>query len=231
MGLVYTAGLLTAVDGSFGLNGIMYPRLYRWLSPFRGLRSPARFGAIVCLPLAILGGFGARRLLNWCRTPMLQHVALFAMIAAVLIDAWPALKLVPVWKDPPPIYASLRNQPGVVLAEFPVRSDAAFNTAFMYFSIWHWLPMVNGYSGFTPRHYAEAWPLLEEFPLGKSVDLVQRLGVTHVTVNCGLGWVGIEDCETIMRRIAMTPELQPVSQVQWEGGRVALYRLTRRPPQ
>jgi hypothetical protein len=223
--LVYTAGLVTAVDGSFGLNGVLYPHLYRWLAPFRGLRSPARFGALVGLSLAILSGFGARRLLRRCRTVRGEHAVFALLVAAVLVDAWPTLTLDPVWTGPPPIYGALENRSDVVLAEFPVRADPAFNAVFMYFSLWHWQPMINGYSGFIPRQYVEASPVLQEFPLGRSIVLLQQQGVTHVTVNCGLRWVGIEDCETILTRVRNTPELTLVRMQEWEGARVALYEL------
>jgi hypothetical protein len=229
--LVYGAALLFSIDGSFGLNGTVYPYLYRWLSPFRGMRSPARFGALVGLTVAIFSGFGARRIFKRCRSPLAERVAFACIVAAIVIDAWPALRLVTIWRDPPPIYETVRDRPGVVLAEFPVRSDAAFNAAFMYFSLWHWTPMINGYSGFLPAEYREAAPLLEEFPLGKSVVLLQRLGVTHVTVNCGLGWVGIEDCQTIMARVSRTPELRLIETKPWAGATVSLYELTRQPQQ
>ena len=130
------------------------------------MRSPARFGALVGLTLAILAGFSVRRILQRCPSPMLQRGVLAIAIAAVLLDAWPAINLVPVWRDPPPIYESVRTAPGVVLAEFPVRPDSAFNAVFMYFSLWHWLPMVNGYSGFIPKSWARHFAAFGRLPIG-----------------------------------------------------------------
>jgi hypothetical protein len=229
MRLVYAAGLAATVDGSLGVNGVVYPYLYRWLPPVRGLRSPARFGALVGLVLAVLSGFGAWRLFSrihgWP-----SRLVLVALTGAVLADAWPSLTLVPVWRQPPPLYESLQDQPGVVLAEFPVRSDPAFNAAFMYFSLWHWTPTVNGYSGFVPRSYQDMSQDLQDFPIGRSIAVLQEAGVTHVTVNCGLGWVGSEDCATIMARVRNTPQLRPVRQVEWEGAPAILYELSREAP-
>ena len=37
-----------------------------------------------------------------------------ALIAFVMIDAWPALVLTPVWKEPPPIYDVLKYTPNVI---------------------------------------------------------------------------------------------------------------------
>lgn len=222
--LVYAAGLFVAVDGSFGLNGLVYPYLYRWLAPFRGLRSPARFGAIVGLTLAIFSGFGAHRLLRRCRSTGLAQLVFALLVAGVLIDAWPAVNVIPAWREPPRIYEAIRGKPGVVLAEFPIRADAGFNAAYMYFSLWHWLPMVNGYSGFIPESYTSI-PDLQDFPLGRSVAALRNRGVTHVTVNCGLRYVGSEDCETIIARIRRTPGMRLVADTLWEGARVELYEL------
>ena len=46
-----------------------------------------------------------------------------------------------------------------VLFEFPVHSPADRfdeNLPYMYFSMSHWAPMVNGYSGFNPPSYRRA---------------------------------------------------------------------------
>ena len=52
-----------AVDWSIGVNGVTYPQLYKYLLPYRGMRVPARFAAIVGSALALLAAYGCRRLL------------------------------------------------------------------------------------------------------------------------------------------------------------------------
>ena len=61
MRLVYAAGLLVAFDGSLGFNGVSYPFLHRWFAPIRGIRSPARFAAIVGLSGGLIGPPGTSR--------------------------------------------------------------------------------------------------------------------------------------------------------------------------
>src|SRR5262249_8188394 len=65
--LAYGLGLLLAFDLSLGFNGLSYRTLYEYVLPFRGLRIPARMGVIVGFSLAILAGFGARRLASAAR--------------------------------------------------------------------------------------------------------------------------------------------------------------------
>jgi hypothetical protein len=205
-----------------GFNGLTYRYLHEWLPPVRGLRVPTRFAALVGLTLAILSGFGVERLLRWCRGPLMGHVALASMVGLVLVDALPRLKLVPVWREPPAIYESLRGKPGIVLAEFPVVSPEPYNLPFMYFSIWHHTPMVNGYSGFIPRSYQALEPHLVDF---RDVEALRARGVTHVTLNCGLDY---QNCDESLEKIAQVEGLRLVAESRWEAEPIRLYELLRR---
>jgi hypothetical protein len=227
MRLAYTAGLLVSFDGSLGLNGVLYPYLYRWLAPVRGLRAPARFGAIVGLTLSIFAGFGARRVLRWCRSRMCEHAVFAALIAFVMIDAWPVLTLRPVWTEPPTIYNALKGTPGVILAETPMLGDETGNIPFMYFSLWHWSPMVNGYSGFIPRSYADLRKEMATFPSAEGIAALRRRGVTHVTVNCALGYPG---CDKLRGEMRYSPYLRLIADTQWQRGPVQLYEFAGSPP-
>lgn len=149
---------------------------------------------------------------------------LAALTVGVVIDAWPALSLQPVWKEPPSIYEQLKGRPDVVLAEFPLRSNAPENLPFMYFSLWHWTPMVNGYSGFIPESYDRLAEDLVEFPRGDWAARLRSLGVTHVSVNCGL-WDAT--CEDVVSYIRASRDLRLVSEARWQGRPVQLYELTR----
>jgi hypothetical protein len=220
--LIYTAGLLLSYDGSLGLNGVAYPFLYRWLRPFHGLRVPARFGALVALTLALLAGFGARRVLAWRYSRRYQHVAFTALIAFVMIDAWPALALRPVWKEPPSIYQVLKYTPNVVIAETPILEDETANIPFMYFSLWHWTRMVNGYSGFIPNSYAEFRKQMVFFPDATSIGALRSRGVKYVSVNCGLIYPG---CGEIMDAMRHDTRLRLAADTQWNGHTVQLYEV------
>ena len=220
--LIYTAALAVSFDGSLGLNGLSYPAMYRWISPFRGLRSPARFAALVALTLAILAGFGARRVLAWRTSRTYRDLAFATLIALVLIEAWPALRLRPVWLEPPTLYEVMKYVPNVVLAEMPMPPDDAGNTLFMYFSTWHWLPSVNGYSGFVPKSYQDLRRDLALFPASEAVDALRRRGVTHVTVNCGIGYAGCTELMDAMRRAR---RLRLTADTQWNGQPVQLYEV------
>ena len=221
--LVYVLGLLVALDCSFGFNGALYPLLYRAFPPLQGLRVPARFSVLVGLTLSILAGFGVRRILGWWKSRTIGWGVIAVLTVLVAIDASPALPLVPVWKEPPAIYEALARKPRAVLAEFPVDENDVFNTPFMYFSVWHWTPMVNGYSGHLPRSYTGVAPSLLAFPRGDAVAVLRRWGVTHVTVNCGLQR---PRCKETMTQVGRSPDLRLIRETRWEGEPVQLFELT-----
>lgn len=220
--LVYGAGLVASVEGSRGLNGAWYSYLYRWVAPVRGIRSPARFGAIVGLTLAILAGFGVSRALGRCRSRASARLAFVGLIALVMIDAWPALTLSPLWTDPPPIYAGLKGLPRAVLAEFPILEDESSNIPYMYFSLWHWSRMVNGYSGFIPKSYAGFYRDVRNMPDRDSIAALRRRGVTHITVNCGMPY---PDCPRMMAAMRTSPSLRLIADRVWQGQPVQLYEI------
>jgi len=221
--LAYAAGLALSVDGTLGLNGLTYPYLYRWFAPIRGLRVPARFVALVSLTLSIFAGFGAARVLRGCRTRTLSQAGFAGLIGLVLIDAWPALNLTPAFRQPPAFYEVVKNTPGAVVAEFPLPYDEIDNIPYMYFSLWHWAPLVNGYSGFIPMSYAEFSKEMATFPAADAIAALRRHGVTHVTVNCGLGYAG---CRTVEASAREADGLRLVKETPWRGEAVQLYEVS-----
>jgi hypothetical protein len=226
--LAYGAGLLVAFDVSLGFNGVSYKHLYRWWFPIRGLRVPARMSVVMAISLAVLAAFGVRRLLGLMRTAAGRTVVFGSLVMAAGADVWPSLELHGVWWRPPPVYDTIKGQ-RVVLAEFPSRANISHVTrdvSFMYFSIWHWLPMINGYSGFIPRDYEPLMDSLQDFPAPATVDVLRSAGVTHVTVNCALYRTG---CDVLLQAVDASPALRAVARAQWEGQPVALYELVRMP--
>jgi hypothetical protein len=223
--LIYLAGLVVAVDGALGLHGVAYPYYYLLLSPFQGIRSPARFGAFISLSLSILAGFGVQRLLRRRRSSMAQYATFAALVALVMIDAWPTLSLTSVWKDPPPVYEELRHASNPILVEAPVPEQETGNIPFMYFSTWHWARLVNGYSGFIPKSYKEFTTTMLGFPDAQSIEALRRRGATHVSVNCAVNdW---DKCEAIALTARSSPALRLISETLWMQHTVQLYEIVK----
>jgi hypothetical protein len=227
--LAYAVGLLIAFDASLGFHGLTYPYLYEYLSPIRGMRVAARFSVLVGLTLAVLAGFGAKRIFDRCATAGRRRIVFAALVVAIGIDLWPAITLEHVWDRPPAIYAALPRSSGTVLAEFPMHfhlADATDDVPFMYFSLWHWVAMVNGYSGFTPPSYEKLVARLEPFPAADAIDALEERGATHVSINCAL-YIDPRGCEDLLNTLDASPRFRPIVSTRWEGQTVRLYELRR----
>jgi hypothetical protein len=75
----------------------------------------------------------------------------------------------------PEVYRWLAaKQPGPIV-ELPIGMWENF--PYMYFSTYHWLPIVNGWSGFVPPTYMEIVAKLHDLPSQKAVDFLSAAGV------------------------------------------------------
>jgi hypothetical protein len=114
-----------------------------------------------------------------------------------------------------------------VLAEFPLNTDPlgfADNTPFMYFSLWHWSSMVNGYSGFLPGGYEALVQRMHGFPDEETISLLKSRGVTHLSINCALYRT---PCGEVIDALEALPSVTLVAEARWENAPVRLYQLVR----
>ena len=79
----------------------------------------------------------------------------------------------------------------------------------MYYSTWHWQPMVNGYSGFAPPSYFELLDRLRSFPDDRSIAYLRERRVDLLLVHSAYYIKGnfSEDVNRLRRR----------SDIDWVG--------------
>ena len=86
----------------------------------------------------------------------------------------------------PAIYRIVDRLAGrsAVIAELPL-GQTDYDVRAMYYSIAHWRPILNGYSGFFPLHYGRAKLSLTEVPRHPDLSLavLRQLGASHVIVH------------------------------------------------
>lgn len=223
----YMLAMAVALDGSLGMNGRIFPWLHDHVSPFRGLRVPARFSVLAGMTFCILAGFGTVRILSRLSRWRSAQVAVTAgLIAIAGFEAWPIIRLEPVWKEPPSIYRALEGQPPQVLAEFPMPatqldSYAEFN--YLYFSTFHWNKLVNGNSGFFPPSYGEMLQREASFPSDEAVGYLKQVGVNYVTLHGAFYDRG--RFRRIVAALDARPDFELVAAAPWDRGESRLYRL------
>lgn len=171
---------------SFGPRVAVYRWLYDAVPVFQGIRGAARFGELWLFAVAGLAGFGlaALRARRFGGRALGAALAVGA-VAAVNIEAWRA----PIHWTPAltvsPLYDTLAREVSAVVVEtpFPPPSRLHVNARFVLASTRHFRPLLNGYSGFAPRSYAEHASRLAHFPDDTSHQFLRETGVTHVVVH------------------------------------------------
>ncbi len=143
------AGTLFAVDASRGLDGYVYPVLHRYVSPYGGLRVPARFAAIVLACVSALAAIGMARIeraisseappqtaqkdsrLRFAggsiflprsagRRPRMAVAVTAIVIIALLCEYRTTHPTRQLPKSAPALYAWLGQQPSTVIAHLPM---------------------------------------------------------------------------------------------------------------
>jgi hypothetical protein len=184
--IVYLLGLVAAFEMSLGFYGYTFAFFYHYVPVFGALRAPARLGIFVVFFLAILAARGHAALSGALPRPI--RPVLLAVISAVLgLEYWVApLRLQPLPNAAPPLYAWLATQPRGVVAEFPMPTPDTLpgvEPRYAYMSTFHWMPTINGYSGYYPSTFISRLDAMNALPGDAAVAALLRSGVRYVIVH------------------------------------------------
>jgi hypothetical protein len=182
-----TALVIAIVGGvlSFGMHVPGYRWLYDHVPLLQGVRAVARFGWLALFALPLLAGDGLARLLRGRRAPLATALWL---AAAVAVTAEAARFPMGFTRHDgiPPVYAHVAALPAdVVLVELPFPDPRVIqlNGPYVLASTTHFRALVNGYSGFTPRSYVQAFGLVRQLPSADAFDGLVTMGVTHLVLH------------------------------------------------
>ena len=181
--LPYLVLLIVCVDLSLGANGWLYSPLSAVLSPYQGLRAPGRMFVMVSACLTVLVAHGARALVDSAGRGRLALASALA-IAVIAEGLAVPLPLNALPRGPERIYAWLANEPPTVVVEWPLPKPNSLGITrepdYMYFSIAHWQPLINGYSGRYPDSYIEFLHAVARFPDDRAISFLRRRNVHYV---------------------------------------------------
>lgn len=158
-----------------------YLLLYKILPGFSSLRVPARFGLMVMFGLSILAGLSALVVLRQIRCLQGRQMAFGAVCLLILLWEFNVSPL-PVYPiqtgaQVPPVYHWLaRHGEHKALLELPF-GNTTINVQYVYFSIYHWLPLVNGYSGYFPPSFKYIQDVTRLHPDSITLKQLSEMGV------------------------------------------------------
>jgi hypothetical protein len=193
-GLILLSSFLLSLGPSLlvlGTNtGIPLPyQLFYYLAPgFQAMRVPARFAIMAGLAGCVLAGLGFLKICSVLRgyrrvkEPSARSFeGLLALLLVGMFIAELGFKPLPLVSMPtgervPEVYRWLATKAldGPVL-ELPFDQREALK--YMYFSTYHWLPLVNGASGYAPPVYTQLSADMAALPSRQAIDLLRAIGV------------------------------------------------------
>jgi hypothetical protein len=181
-GLVWSGALAFLLAHS-----IIYIPLMKVVPGMDGMRVPARFVVFFGLTLVDFAARGVDGFLARFRRPAGRALALAGLGALLFVELLPRpLNWVEILReeDFPEVYHWLAGRADVrALLEIPMKASWR-ETAYMYYSTLHWKPIANGYSGYLPPSYEQLSDQLGRgFPDLETLDLLARMGITHVVVH------------------------------------------------
>jgi hypothetical protein len=193
-GVILISSFLLSLGPSLlvlGMNtGIPLPyQLFYYLVPgFQATRVPARFAIMAGLAVCVLAGLGFLKICSVLRgywrvkEPLARSFeGVLALLLMGIFIAELGFKPLPLVSMPtagqvPEVYRWLATKPldGPIL-ELPFNQQEALT--YMYFSTYHWLPLVNGASGYAPSVYTELSAEMTALPSRQAVELLRAIGV------------------------------------------------------
>jgi hypothetical protein len=191
-----------ALWASLGPKAGLYTVLADWIPFMSFLRAPARMGVLVLFGLAIFAGFGVAWLERRRRAAWIAPLVLVLAVAELQVP-WPLREVPPV----PDAYRMLAQLPkaGVLVLQFPYRPGEWFPHAdYMFWSMYHWQPMINGYSDFIPADIRALAVPVNGFPDAESFRLLRARSVRYVVVD----WRTYNEAATGVMRARFPPYAQ-----------------------
>ncbi len=178
--------------GSFTSVPMPYFIVYLLAPGFRGFRDIGRYDGVIMAYLAVAAAYGATTLFArvGIRRPRLVPYALSAVAALLVLEyAVVQYPLQPVLSGAriPPVYRWLAAQPPGVVAELPLcglRGPFCWEeSSYMYYSAYHWHPLINGGGGFFPPGWPQRIAAVNLFPSPRALAALRRLDVLYIVVH------------------------------------------------
>ncbi|MEW5982381.1 MAG: hypothetical protein AB1806_08420 [Acidobacteriota bacterium] len=181
----YTVLGVLAFWASLGPGAGLYAWLYSLVPVFSLLHAPSRLGLLVTLVLLVFAGYFVAHVTTGRRAPLIAASLALLSLGDLFVAPLRLTRAQPL----PAAYESLAKRPYGPVAEFPFfyrRVDYHRHAEYMFWSTYHWRPLVNGYTDYIPPDFREMTVPLSSFPNPESFKILQRLRVRYVLFHLDL---------------------------------------------
>ena len=156
-----------------------------------GFRAAGRFFIVSILIMAIIIGYGMSKILSRFKSSFRKNlfvvfISLVIMCEYFIIPPFSPIRLTAQEKDraTSSVYDWIAQQPGdFAILELPIGKDPLTETRYIYFSIFHWKNLVNGYSGHYPREYFALENAMKGFPSEEALKMIEYYNPKYVIVH------------------------------------------------
>lgn len=178
----------------------LYGLLQEHVPGMNALRVTSRFGIVFLLFLGVLAGMGGALVARLPKAaPLVAALGVGSMLMNApatfplnqaltpTVDVRPPAPYLTPGNTPPDVYRYLSSlPPSTVVAELPF-TDLWYNTRYLYFSTFHWHPLVNGFTSFFPPAYTERarWLVNPVRTPDEAWRALESGQATHVVVHAG----------------------------------------------
>jgi hypothetical protein len=219
-----------AIELSFGTNGTAY----RWLSDhvgaLRGFRSASRFAMLAMCAIAMLAALGTQAMVERGLLLSRTSASVSLILALLLVDY--ANRPMPLSREDlgtADLYKVIRSGGPGVMMELPVATPdrlPGWDVNYAFWSISHWHPLVNGYSGYHPADYLQTLMAMRTFPDNASIARLQAHDVRYVVLH--RAYYETEPYTQLLLKIAVRPELRAWGTYQDPVGTADVFLLEPR---
>lgn len=199
---------------------------------FRAIRVPARGVVLLHVALGVLAAWGLALLLRRVHRSAERAAFIGAALLLTAIEYRAApIDVHAVDPVPAPVYRWLGGVavPGAVL-ELPIGFD--YDAEHVFRSPAHWQKLLNGYSGFAPRHYAELQSAFEERPVpDRAWDQVRALGAAVLVLHPHEveGLARLNYSRAVWRELS-SGKLEVIGQFPHDAAQDFVFRILPAPP-
>lgn len=226
MGMVLSFGP-DLILGRSSEPALPFPLPYHYLalviSPLKSLNAPSRFVVLTMLALALLAAYGVRWLVE--QKPRFGWAIAVVCMGVMALEFAPAplvLQPVAAGANISPAYLFLAQQPsGQPVVELPMGKPTFAEqdkyVEYTYNSVYHWQPLVNGYSTFLPPDYYALVQDVQRFPSKRAVKRLRKWGVEWMVVHSDR----YPNADKLRKELNGQPNIEHVQ----DFGAIWLYRI------